>query len=291
MDALGSMKLMARPSVGLAYSSGVRSFIERGIADVDHVEIPFELLRHDPSVLEWRGIPRVILHCASLSIAGTSPCSEKTIGDIGAFAEKTATPWIGEHLAFISAIRSEAGPHPEEYAPGQPYNIGYTVSPVMNERTVARVVDALSSYGRRFSVPLLIENSPLYFNSPGSTLSQSAFIASICKQTNVGLLLDLAHFVITSRLAGFDPFRELELLPLDRVVEVHISGVDDQDDGSWDDHARPAPEIVYRLLDRVLQSASPRAITLEYNWSSRFPDASLSDELSRVRDLCGARAG
>lgn len=288
MDALGTSTTV-RPSVGLAYSSAVRNFVERHRAEVDHVEIPFELLRHNPTVLEWRDMPPTILHCASLSVAGPKRCSEDTIRQIDGFAEETRTPWIGEHLAFISANRSEAGPHPEEYAPGEPYNIGYTVSPVMNERTVSRVVQALQSYTHRFSVPLLLENSPLYFEVPGSTLSQSEFIGAICNQAKVGLLLDLAHFVITSRAANFEPFAELEKLPLDRVVEVHISGIDDQDDGSWDDHAKPAPEIVYQLLDQVLDRASPRAITLEYNWSSRFPESILSEELFRVRERCGTR--
>jgi uncharacterized protein (UPF0276 family) len=70
---------------------------------------------------------------------------------------------------------------------------------------------------------------------------------------------------------------------------VHISGIDEHDDGSWDDHARRAPEIVHQMLDHVLQRARPRAITLEYNWSSRFPEAFLSEELARVREVSRAR--
>lgn len=279
----------ACPTVGLAYSSAVRSFIERSRAEVDHVEIPFELLRHNPGVLDWNGMPPIILHCASLSVAGTTPCGEGTLRQIDEFAKQTQTPWIGEHLAFITAQRSEAGAHPEEYAPGQPYNIGYTVSPVMNEQTVARVARAVNSYSRRFSVPLLVENSPLYFSAPGSTMSQSDFIAAICDRTKIGLLLDLAHFVISSRTACFDPFAELDRLPLNRVVEVHISGIDEQDDGHWDDHAKPAPDIVYQLLNVLLQRAAPRAITLEYNWSSQVPDTMLAEELRRVREHCEPR--
>ena len=291
MGALGDAHAADRPSVGLAYSSAARSFVDRHRAEVDHIEIPFELLRHDPRVLDWLGMPPAILHCASLSIAGFRRCSEDTISQIVHFAQRLRTPWIGEHLAFISADRSNAGPRPEEYAPGEPYNIGYTVSPVMNESSVSRIARTLSSYANEFPIPLLIENSPIYFDAPGSAMSQSDFISAICGQTTVGLLLDLAHFVITSRASGFDPFAELDRLPLDRVVEVHISGVDEQGDGSWDNHAKRAPEIVHQLLDHVLQRVTPRAITLEYNWSSRFPEVVLYEELSRVRELCEARRG
>jgi uncharacterized protein len=289
MGVLGDTNAADRPSVGLAYSSATRNFVDRHRAEVDHIEIPFELLRHDPGVLNWRGIPPAILHCASLSIAGSRRCSDDTICQIAGFAKQLETPWIGEHLAFISADRSAAGTHPEEYAPGEHYNIGYTVSPVMTEDSAARIARTLSSYADQFSVPLLIENSPLYFDAPGSAMPQSEFISAICSQTKVGLLLDLAHFAITSRTSRFEPFAELDRLPLDRVVEVHISGIDDHQDGNWDDHARRAPEIVHQMLEHVLKCVTPRAITLEYNWSSRFPEAVLSEELSRVREACGAR--
>jgi uncharacterized protein len=282
--AAPGLEALPRPSVGLAYSGLVRNFIERHEHEVDHVEIPFELLRHDPGTLAVRERFPVILHCASLSIAGTQRCNEGTLCEIAGWVEQTRTPWVGEHLAFITASRTEAGAHPEEYAPGEPYNIGYTVSPVMDERTVARVVAALSSYSRRFAVPILIENSPLYFRAPGSVMSQTEFIKAICDRIDTDLLLDLSHFAITARSIGFDPFAEIERLPLDRVVELHLSGIDDQLDGSWDDHASAAPEIVHELLAQVLKTASPRAITLEYNWSSRFPEALLLEELARVRD-------
>jgi len=271
------------PSVGLAYSSAAHAFIDTHRNAVDHVEIPFELLRHDPRVLAVRDLVPVILHCASLSIAGTEACSEQTISDIQMWVERSATPWIGEHLAFVTASRRQAS---VPYAPGEPYNIGYTVSPVMNEDMVISVSRALINYGRRFAVPMIIENSPVYFAAPGTTLVQSRFISEICESSGAGLLLDLAHHLITTRVAQIDPISELEKLPLERVVEIHLSGIDEQSDGMWDDHATPASALLYSLLDRVLQRVRPRAVTLEYNWSSRFSHSFFSKELARVRQIC-----
>lgn len=279
----------APPAVGVAYSDSVRSFLRRHGEAVDYVEVPFELLRHDPSVIGVRQEKPVVLHCASLSIAGTVPCLDKTILDIKGWVERTGTPWIGEHLAFVTASAVEAG-GADQYAPGEPYNIGYTVSPPMNDRALKRVIRNLESYQRGFDVPLLIENSPLYFRVPGSMMSQAEFISAICGGTNTGLLLDLAHFYITSQTMQFNPFEELLRLPLERVVEIHISGVDRQPDGCWDDHARTAPAVVHELLRSVLERARPRAITLEYNWSSRFPDGALLQELARVREAVGTVA-
>jgi uncharacterized protein (UPF0276 family) len=100
----------------------------------------------------------------------------------------------------------------------------------------------------------------------------------------VGILLDLAHFYISARTCGFDPLEEIQRWPLDRVWEIHVSGVSEQELGSWDDHASAAPEIEMELL-RIASRCCPnlRAITLEYNWASHFPPQLLLDEVSRVK--------
>ena len=75
----------------------------------------------------------------------------------------------------------------------------------MNERTLERTIRSLKSYQERFGVRLLVENSPLYFEMPTSTMSQAEFLTGVCAHTNVGLLLDLAHLYISSKSMGFDP--------------------------------------------------------------------------------------
>jgi uncharacterized protein (UPF0276 family) len=251
---------------------------------VDYVEVPYELLRHDPRVLGVRAQAPIVLHCASLSVGGTVPCPGQTLDEIEDWVAQTDTPWIGEHLAFITAERRQAGPAPQAYAPGEPYNVGYTVSPPMNEETLQRTVRNLDCYQERLPVPLLVENSPLYFKIPTSTMTQTEFLRALCERTRVVLLLDLAHLYITSRTMGFDPLEELERFPLEKVVEVHLSGVDEQGDGLWDDHARRAPGILYRMLEQVVKAVIPRAVTLEYNWSTDFPTAALLEELEQTRE-------
>jgi uncharacterized protein (UPF0276 family) len=158
----------------------------------------------------------------------------------------------------------------------------------MNKATVERVAQNFDKYAREFSVPILLENSPLYFRMPTSTMSQTEFIGEICKTTPVGLLLDLAHFYITANNFKFDPMTEIDRLPLERVVEIHISGVDVQSGGMWDNHTARAPRLLFDLLKRVLRRAKLKAITLEYNWSARFSEEMLLAELSITRDTLAA---
>jgi uncharacterized protein len=267
--------------VGISYCGYVPAFVERHRNSIDYIEVPFEMLRHDPSTAHRFLEKPVILHCASMSMAGFVPPTQETVKQIEYWLRDTKSPWLGEHLSFISAE------HPsipaDEYAPGEPYNIGYTVAPQNSEETVERVLLSLAVCEQSFEVPILLENPPIYFVVPGSTMSQADLFSEICRRSSVGVLLDLAHLVITCRTLKQDPFAMLKSLPLDRIREVHISGVDEEGEMHWDNHAAKAPDIVFDLLECLVARSPVEAVTLEYNWSSVFPESVLLSEISRVR--------
>jgi hypothetical protein len=111
---------------------------------------------------------------------------------------------------------------------------------------------------------------------PGSTMSQLEFIDELCRRCDVGLLLDLAHFYITSKTLNFDPVDELEHFPLSRVVEVHISGVDEQQGMHWDGClSEPSPWSTTgraRSLTRRCSTNSAESRTFSDRGASRLAD-------------------
>jgi uncharacterized protein (UPF0276 family) len=269
-----------RTRIGLAYGPGFEEFIASNGGLIDYVEIPFEQLRHTPQLGIIREHLPVILHCASLSVAGFIPPSRATVDALVDQAARTCTPWIGEHLAFVSAD----GINEEADRDLTPTNLTYTLCPQLSEETVERVVDNLASFKEIFSVPLILENSPQYFKVPGSTMDMVDFVSAVASQTDTGLLLDLSHFAITSLNTKVDATKEIDRLPLERVVEIHISGYNEQEGVVWDDHAAPAPPLVFDLLERVAGRARPKAVTLEYNWLT-FPTAVVLSHIERSRAL------
>jgi uncharacterized protein len=280
-----TISTVGEPEVGIAFSASTPGFLARHPDAIDYVEVPFELLCHNPSAGDVAAVKPIVLHCASLSIAGMIPPSRSTVNMVKEWIIRTETPWLGEHLSFITADRQLTGEPAEESAPGEPWNIGYTVSPPLNEQSVVTVLRSLSRVESELTVPVLVENAPIYFIMPGSTMTQTEFINEICARSEVRLLLDLAHFYISAQALNYDPRQELLRLPLDRVVEVHMSGVDTEAGGRWDNHAARAPQIEFDLLADVLQSAPVRAITLEYNWSARFPENVLLQEIHKTRQV------
>lgn len=271
------------PRVGLAYGPGVSELLKADRDLADYVEIPFEQLRYAPALADLQEMVPLLLHCASLSVAGFVPPSDSTIAAVAKHACLVDTPWIGEHLAFIAADALADDPR------AQPTTLTYTVCPQLSEQTLERVVENLATLRPQLPVPLILENSPQYFLVPGSTMSMSTFVTAVVHRCDVDLLLDLSHFLITALNTGVDPLRELELLPLERVVEVHVSGLNRQSGRVWDDHATPASPLVFELLEHVLRRVRPRALTLEYNWSAHFPIAVLREHIDKARNLlCAA---
>lgn len=265
-------------AVGLALGPSVPDFVSANPDLIDYVEIPFEQLRHTPDAGSIQETVPVILHCASMSVAGFVPPDEGTMKAIEREAERTKTPWIGEHLAFITADAIEDDRT-------QPTSLTYTVCPQLSEETVERVAINFASLQKHFDVPLILENSPQYFDIPGSSMSMVDFVGAVVERCDVGLLLDLTHFLISMLNTKKDPISEIDRLPLEKVVEVHLSGLNVQSGIAWDDHATPAPPAVFDLLERVMARVRPTAVTLEYNWSPQFPESTLIKHIDRVHEI------
>ncbi len=261
--------------IGLAYGEPALQYLNLHPDGVDYVEVPFEQLRHRPGVARLQEHIPLVLHCASLSVAGTVPPDPATVQAIAATIERMRSPWLGEHLAFISA-------HGLGEGQADAIELTYTVSPQFSHESVAQVAQNVAAIRPAIGdVPLILENTPSYVTVPGSTMSSAEYIAAVLRACDVGLLLDLSHFLITCTNTGADPIAELSKIPLDRVVEIHLSGVNVQGGRAWDDHASPVPAAVFDLLRIVLREASPRAVTIEYNWPSEAT-ASVIDEHVRV---------
>lgn len=268
------MEPRLEPRIGLAYGPAARTLLRAGPGLLDFVEIPFEHLRHDPGSLATVDGTPVVLHCASMSIAGFVAPDEATLAEIGTWAERVDTPWIGEHLAFILAGDPEA-----------PTRLTYTMAPQLSEAVLQRVTANLAALRPRFDRPIILENSPQYLDVPGSEMSQVEFIAELARRCDVGLLLDLTHLAVSAVNLGFDPAAALDGLPFDRVVEVHVSGLSVQRGVAWDDHATLPPPLVLDLLATVLDRTTPEAVTLECNWAPDHRHDDLVDLVDGVRAL------
>lgn len=142
-----------------------------------------------------------------------------------------------------------------------------------------------------------LENSVFYYTL-GDPLHEPAFLARVLGADRLHLLLDLHNVHTMAVNLGFEAEAYLDRLPLERVVEIHISGGSDSDpawlpDGKTmrlDSHDTAVPREVWHLLEITLpRCENLRGVTLERMEGTVGPEdaALLAAELHRVRELVG----
>lgn len=168
-----------------------------------------------------------------------------------------------------------------------------------SQAEVERVAGRAAALQDRLKLPLLHENAFYYAPFPGSELEEAEFIARLVDKAQTYLLLDLHNIYSNSlNFAGYDAWKFLRTIPLDRVIEIHIAGGERIGDWYHDFHNHPVPEPVWDMLAHVLRNA-PRleAVTLEVQGPAHNARAQalgpewpqmIADDLRRARQIWDA---
>jgi hypothetical protein len=84
----------------------------------------------------------------------------------------------------------------------------------------ARVRQAQDALGR----PILVENPAADLGFTTFAWSGPEFLATLCRATGCGLLLDVNNLFVTCANPGHDPASYLEAIPASIVKELHLAG-------------------------------------------------------------------
>lgn len=160
------------------------------------------------------------------------------------------------------------------------------------------VVAGLTDLGRL--VPVVgLENTVTYF-ALDEPLAEPAFLERVLERVDGRLVLDLHNLFTAAGHEGYDPADWLDRAPLERVVELHVSGGSPSPPG-WlasgaslrlDSHDDAVPEEVFALVEAVLPRCPHlAAVTLERMEGTVAEDdvPGLAGELDRLDDLLGRR--
>jgi uncharacterized protein (UPF0276 family) len=169
-----------------------------------------------------------------------------------------------------------------------------------DETTAAVVIEGLRAR-KEVVEPVALETTAYPFHL-GDPMDEPVFLERVLRAAQAWLVLDLHNVWTNASNAGFDPQEWIDRLPLERVIEIHVSG------GSWSDtnwlasgrslrldsHDAAVPEEVWRLMERVLSRCPKlRGITLERMEGTVEEEdvARLAEELGRARELGRAIGG
>lgn len=116
---------------------------------------------------------------------------------------------------------------------------------------------ALKFIRRYFQGPLAVENYNYYPTGLYGHITEPEFIRNYLDEFGLGLVLDLAHGAVSAHNQGRDPEVYFQELPLEKVVELHISRPWlPRSKGLWAVDAHQAPgEREWVWLDNLLKNS------------------------------------
>lgn len=186
------------------------------------------------------------------------PAPEETAWDaVARLRSETGTPLVNLHLR-PSGLRFPG------MAPG-------TTEAADRDAVAAALTEDVARACERFGADAVAVENTIY-RGPAGTLPRPGVepevIARVVHDTGCGLVLDLAHARITAPALGLDPSDYLARLPLQRLRELHVTGVRTVD-GRPQDHL-PLTDADWRLLGEALDAiragrwARPWVVAFEY---------------------------
>jgi uncharacterized protein (UPF0276 family) len=208
-------------------------------------------------------------HGLALSLGGLDPLDGRLLGELRRFLGKYRAPFHSDHLCF-SGTDGRAMP---DLWP-------LPLSRAAADNVVARVREVRD----RLELPVAVENISYYLEPGAPEMSEADFLRRVLEGADCGLLLDVNNVYVNAQNFGFDAWRLIDALPLERVVEIHIAG------HVWipergilvDTHGADVIPPVYELLRRAVARTGPVPVLLERD--NHVPDLdTLLTEVAEVR--------
>ena len=135
----------------------------------------------------------------------------------------------------------------------------------------AMVADVQLLVDRFGAENVMAENVPYpdFYGDKPRIVVEPAVIRRVIETCDCGLLLDLAHARLSSDSLGMDVHEYITLLPIERLREIHVTGIGLNREGQREDHL-PMTEPDWALFEWALQQidsgvwAMPEIVACEY---------------------------
>jgi uncharacterized protein (UPF0276 family) len=186
-------------------------------------------------------------------------------------------PWAAEHLQRVHTTEGDAF-------------VDYVFPPLYTEDLLADYVANARALREALGVELVLEPIPTFLPLALRQLGEVEFVHRFYAESGCGFLLDVAHAWLTAHYAGLPPREFVAALPLERIVELHVAGVEPDRDlgGPWIGAAVPGRELLELAVYAAERAPGLRAVTFDA-FSSQLTAATLVAGVGAIRDAFGLR--
>jgi uncharacterized protein (UPF0276 family) len=251
-----------RLSIGAFYNPHLAEPLLRAAGVVDHLSMADPPSADDAAFPYIRQQFPLLLHDYLGQLS--DPLSEHALARARHLQETYRGPWVAEHF---QCLHTQDGGRTLDYVFPPLYTEEFLRRFVANARVLSGAVEA----------PLVMENIPGFFALDYAQMTEAEFLRRFFDQTGCGLLLDLPHIWLAAHYSGRSPRAYLADFPLDKVVELHVAGVEEDRDleGPWIAPTPPTQEILDLALWVAERAPKLRAVTFDAFAPSLTADALL----------------
>lgn len=224
------------------------------------------------------GLPgRKLVHSVGTPVGGTVRPDPAQLPLLRNTIRRLDAPWASDHLSFNQT--------PE-------FATGFFLPPRQTVAGVETVTTSIRDLQDALPVPIAVETGVNYLRPRADELPDGEFVARVVESADCGLLLDM-HNVFANGLNGRQPIDEcLELLPLERVWEIHLAGGMELD-GFWlDAHSGAIPDPLYAVCEDVIPRLPNLGAIVFEIFPSFVPEVGLelvAEQLERLHALWALR--
>ena len=221
-------------------------------------KIPLDIYKCSP----WESLVQPSLEQLSAYVhfsivAGRNTLPELDYDDLQQWKDRTQTMDVNMHIALPQIFDKKGA-----------------------DAAVAELIHDVEIIGQHFgNENIIIENIPYpdpIFQDLSHYSVDTTVIRRVIEATGCKLLLDIAHAQIGCITNGWDIYEYLDSMPVQHLRELHVTGLQQLDDGcSWGDHVGLREED-WQVLEWVVQNirdgfwAEPWVMTFEYGGLGEF---------------------
>jgi len=258
-----------RVSIGTFYNPHLASFT------LDHGDLIDHLAMADPPASDDEFFPEIqtrfplLLHDYLGQLS--DPLSEFALKRASALQDRYQSPWVAEHFQCL---------HTQDHS----RSLDYVFPPLYTEDFLKRFCANALMLRDAVKAPLVMENIPGFFSVRRAQMTEAEFLRRFFDQTGCGFLIDVPHIWLAAHYRGIDAKQYLADFPLDRVVEIHVAGVEfDRDlQGPWIAPTPPNDDILHLACWVAERALNLRAVTVDV-FSPTLTAAQLEDSMRRTR--------
>lgn len=212
----------------------------------------------------------IVMHGVSLSIGTVDPLNSEYLRKLKRLIDDVNPAWVSDHLCWTGVAHKNT----HDLLP-----VPYT------EEALKHIVQRIREVQDFLERPIALENPSTYLEFKSSSMPEAEFIARMAEDSGCNLLLDVNNVYVTCYNHRLDAKVYLDSLPLDRVIQIHLSGHTNKGTHIIDTHDDHVTQEVWNLYKYVVHKAGRMPNTM-IEWDDKIPEFPvLYSELEKARAM------